>query len=225
MKKLACSLLLLGLAFSATAQIGAGKVLLGGGVSYSTSKSDRQLPSSKEVLTYRYSQITPVVGYFVADNIALGITGEYGRDKQSSYVEAQSVRRNESRNTRTFASIAPFVRYYHMLGEKIGIYGQLECGYTKGRSEYRATYVVDRPYSSNSTSEGVYSALTPALVYFPIEKLAVQLTMGSVRYSRTTGRSKDEMGTQVDSGRYSQLSTNFGLSYVNVGLALHLGGS
>ncbi|QJX46865.1 hypothetical protein HMJ29_07925 [Hymenobacter taeanensis] len=225
MKKLAFSLLPVGLAFNATAQISAGKLLLSGGVNYSTSKSDRQLPSSKEILSYHSYQVTPAVGFFVADNLAVGLTGEHGRDKQSSYEEVQATKRSEYSTTRTFTSIAPFVRYYYMLGEKIGLYGQLEAGYTKSNGEYLATSVANPPYSSTSTSKGGYGAFTPALVYFPIEKLAIQLTVGSVRYAKTKGRTTNEMGTETESGRYSLLSTNFGLSYVNVGLALHLGGS
>ncbi|WBO84203.1 hypothetical protein [Hymenobacter yonginensis] len=227
MKKLATSLLLLGAATAAHAQTSAGTVLLGGNVGYSSSKeeySPSSLGSSSSERTQREFRFSPSVGYFVADNLAVGLIADLQTNKtKQPYTEydqgVPSTYRFES--TGSYKSIGPFVRYYKMIGEKAGFYGQLAGGYRTGRSRSES----NAPFFEGSDGKyrGSYANLTPGFVFFPTPKIGLELTSGSIGYYNNKNTQEPTRQRIGQDNKSSGFGAYFGLQNLNIGASIYLG--
>jgi hypothetical protein len=100
MKKLFSFVLLTGFAGTVQAQtaIKAGTIQLGGAVGYSrTTEDSPTLTNNGYPITATYTnsqfQIAPSVGFFVADNLSVGITGSYQIIHNSTIQSPGSYRR------------------------------------------------------------------------------------------------------------------------------------
>ncbi|MDE3144699.1 MAG: outer membrane beta-barrel protein [Bacteroidota bacterium] len=167
MKKILLSLAIIFIALSTQAQTEKGTWLLGGSASFSSTKAT----NSSAV---RNSTVSPVAGYFINNNLALGaginlqsITGGY-----SSF------------------SVAPFVRYYFLpIGTNAKLFGNGSFGY--GSYKYGGS-------SSNSMTTWELSA-GPA--FFLSKNVAVEfaLAYGStdVPYYDTSKTISLKIGFQI----------------------------
>lgn len=239
-KKTVLSVLLLGTAMGAAqAQTEAGKLLLSGQVNYNqsegkstSSSTDPTFPVAiihQEIKQASFN-FAPHVGFFVADNLALGISASLGSGsgKQTDIRDEAGSLGTYYRNDRTKGiSAGPFVRYYKMLGEKMGFYGQLAGGYQRQTQNYSTRYSGNNgqgDYSSETESTGGYGALSPGFVFFPTQKLGIELTMGSLSYSKSESKLQNAQPYQGSSeGSSSSFGANFGLHYLAVGASFHLG--
>jgi hypothetical protein len=240
-KKTVLSTLLLSTAIgTAQAQTAAGKLLLSSQINYNRSKGEsnststdpnsplNSLHQESEQTSFNFS---PQIGFFVANNLALGITTSLnsGRLNDTSIREENGNLGASSRNDRTKGvAIGPFVRYYKMLGEKMGFYGQLSGGYQRQTQNYSSNYLGSNGqenYWSETKSTGGYGTLAPGFVFFPTPKIGLELTTGGLSYSRS--KSKLVQSSQPyqsnSEGSSSGLGANFGLRYLAIGASFHLG--
>ncbi|MDF7812658.1 hypothetical protein P1X16_14845 [Hymenobacter sp. YC55] len=185
-QKLAMSALLIGTTIGvAQAQTEAGKMLISATVNYSRSNNESNSTGSIDYpgyinATYRgYSfNFSPQAGLFVADNLALGFDFGVGtgnqKDKRTEYNSSSDTflyYNSEATNKRI--NVGTFVRYYKMLGEKAGFYGQLSGGYQRqtGKQNFEYTGNTNRNDSYNTKTRGGYAMLMPGFVYFPSQKV------------------------------------------------------
>ena len=139
------------IAHAQTTPLTKGRGLLSGSISYQSAKY--RGGDSQELFNF-----TPSVGYFVADNLALGLNGNlqiYGGTSsafgQNSY------------------SVGPFARYYRFVGgsDKFALYGQGSVG-----------------YSHYSVGDNLgYLAITPGLAFFPIPRFGLEASLRGLSYS------------------------------------------
>ncbi|WP_022825798.1 hypothetical protein [Hymenobacter norwichensis] len=237
-KKSVSSILLLGTAIgTAQAQTEAGKLLVSGQVNYYQSKgeSTSTTPSGSVANVQQDSKqssfnFAPQIGFFVADNLALGIRGSVGSGKNIETRNDNGSPNTYHRNDRTKgATIGPFVRYYKMLGERVAFYGQLAGGYQRqiqNNSSYYSGINNEEYYSSEAKSTGGFATLSPGFVFFPTPKLGLELTVGGLSYtaskSESTFQSNQSYQTNYE-GTSSSFGANFGLQYLAVGASFHLG--
>ncbi|GGF02352.1 hypothetical protein [Hymenobacter cavernae] len=238
-QKLVLSTLLLGAtAGMAQAQTEAGKVLLSGQVNYQSNDS-KESPLNNPAGVYpnmntknKYNQLnfTPQAGFFVANHLAIGLSATIASTKQNnSYVDytgaiTPSPYAYTNKNTNTSFSVGPFVRYYKMLGEKFGLYGQLNTGYQRGTQKYSSDY--PNYYPSTTTSNGGYISINPGFVYFPTNKLGLELTLGSLGYQRGKSEERSTRPDYISINRsYSSFTTNLSIQYLTVGASFYLGKS
>ena len=162
--------------------IPAGTVSLGGSVGYFRHTQSQQLSVGQtgESVSSRF-QIAPAVGYFVADNLAVGLSLGYTATK-NTYTNPYS---NDITDLAPSISLrsGAYVQYYKMLTDQFGLVGALGAGY-----QYNSTTNTFRTAGNMSSGEtkqeGCHANLTPGIVYFPIPKLGVSATVGSLSYSR-----------------------------------------
>jgi hypothetical protein len=192
MKILFATAVLLGLAQAVHAQtaIKAGTIQLGGNVGYSRTSQDRQVLLNggniiKETDINSQFSIAPSVGFFVADNLAVGINASY-----------QSTNQYDAR----FFQVGAFVQYYQMVSEQFGFTGTLGAGYQHAKYSF----------SSSDKQNGFYAGLTPGLVFFPIPKLAIGASIGGLNYSRLSSKNNGFSGS--DTYNSSTFGANFGLA-------------
>jgi len=207
MKKLFLLTLLSSLAGGAQAQtaIKAGTVQLGGNVGYWHTSSEAPgntsgyYPTKSTTINSQFV-VAPSVGYFVADNLAVGISGAY-KATHDEYRQSSSA--TSSLKTKQY-QVGAFVQYYKMVSEQFGFTGTLGGGY-----QY-----LGQPYnygSSTLVSKGLYANIIPSVVFFPIPKLAIGASIGGISYASYNYDSPAGFNSS-DSYESSTFGASFGLS-------------
>ena len=208
--------LALGAAEARAQSIAAGTVSLGGGIGYSsyTNKSSSQgfngTPFSAETKGSQFS-FSPSVGYFVADNLAIGLSLGYSssRNGYTTYTPSSNFVPKEL-DPRTRLQVGPYVQYYKMLTEQFGVLGTLGAGYQNLR--YQTYSGNNNPVIVDYKASGYYASLTPGIVFFPIPKLGLTASIGSLGYSRFNNEYPERTGTTAPQN-YESTSSDFGASF------------
>ncbi|TGE20669.1 hypothetical protein E5K00_22010 [Hymenobacter aquaticus] len=223
MKQFICvAALLCGSALTAHAQTTAGKLLLGGSLGFSSTKYTPDVQKSFEQRQFQFN-IAPKIGYFLADNWAVGLQTGFNHSKQTNTdpYGATPYTYDQKRNG---YQVGPFVRYYQMLGEKAGFFGQLTALYSRAKGESSSTTDNTATYDEKSRS---YSAtLTPGFVFFPTDKLGLELSLGNLGYFATKDEVRDTQtsGQRFNrSGKSSGFGADFTLGTLMLGASLYLG--
>ena len=230
MKHLFLSTALLLAAASAYAQTAPGTVLLNGGIGYSSDKMETPATQYTPAINSENKQFsfTPRVGVFVANNLAVGLQGGFEsselRQPQAYYPGSGWLQPTYTTLIRkiTAFQVGPFVRYYQMVGEKAGFYGQLAGGY--GKQKTKTSY--DNMSSAGDTYEakGGFADITPGFVFFPTDKFGLELTLGSLGYSSMKEKLTDPAVNTAPETKMTSLQARFGLSQLMLGASFHLGG-
>ena len=199
----------------AQSAISAGTIALGGSIGYSstnakTSGSAGSTTLTSEVKSSQFS-LSPAVGYFVADNLAIGLSVSYqsfsnggGRYRTSSPGTNQA-----ELDPATIIRVGPYAQYYKMLSDQFGILGTLSGGYQSMKdSQYDGgrTQVVQEFKGS-----GYYAGLTPGVIFFPVPKFGISASIGSLRYDRMSYDFPTNSGTKPDN--YENTASEFGLGF------------
>ena len=217
MKKFFLSALLAVSVIGVRAQsIAAGTVSLGGNIGYSrnTINSSNSYNSTTYTLETSISQFnfSPSLGYLVADNLAIGINAGYSANRKAytTYTPASATVRAQLDPT-TNLRLGVYGQYYKMLTEQFGVLGTLGVGYQS---------LHDYNYSNNnnpnaliqeSKASGYYAELTPGIVFFPITKLGLSASVGSLAFNRLNYDYPTNAGTTPPD--YKSYSTSFGASF------------
>ncbi|NVO32235.1 outer membrane beta-barrel protein [Hymenobacter lapidiphilus] len=207
---------------SAQAQISAGTKLLTGSIGYSQQKTETDgVFNHSTENKFRQFNFSSNAGYFVAENLALGVqVGAFSRKSES--LSTDNISGNSSINgfrERTLSG-GVFGRYYKFIGEKVALYGQLGGGYQNVYSSNRLA--VGPPSSTNNRrKQGFYGGLLPGIVFFPTNKLGLELTLRGLSYNSLTERV--ENGSQDIKITDQTLDFGFGLNDLNLGISLYLG--
>ena len=210
---LIAALCVLAVTSHAQTPIKAGTVQLGGAINYSQQTSDSPYAYSigggaYNTTTQHYTNkqlfLNPSAGYFVADNLAVGVS--FARIlTTNSYTYDISGYANPSEQRFKQTVLGAFVQYYRMFTDHFGVTGTLNGGYTHSVENY--TY--GNP--NTNTSNGFSAGLTPSVVFFPVPKFAVGASAGSLRYSHSTGK-QEGINTIPGTSTYSSFAAAFGLS-------------
>lgn len=219
MKKLFLLALLAATAGAGHAQsIKAGTVSLGGSVGYYQSTNTQNATFSSpgsggfsysNKYTNKQFSLSPAVGYFVADNLAIGAMLNYASRQQTSSSSTTGGVGGviPQLDPSTSVRLGLYAQYYKMLGEQFGLIGTLGGGYQASK-DYNLT-------GSNGIIEtkgsGYYAELTPGVVFFPIPKLGISASVGALGYSRFSYDYPVGQGTAPAS--YESTTSSFGASF------------
>jgi hypothetical protein len=198
MKKLFTAFAFVLIASGAFAQFNQGRYLVGGSLGFSavTHKSDNGTTTTTTGKSTSFS-LSPDVGYFVIDNLAVGAslslaTSSYKSDGSSDKSNSSSV------------TIAPFVRYYL----DPGIFFQGFVG--GGSATNKDTYSTGQTTITTTTKTGILTwGLGAGYAYFLNDYVAIEPL---VQYSSYARKNKDN----------DNRSINGGIS-LNVGFQIYLG--
>lgn len=175
---LAAMLLLSGNAF---AQLQSGTKFAGlqAGAGFSKSGTDGKTTSF---------QLAPIAGYFLSDNLMVGLSGEYSRSvyEQNQQPGYSSMLFTSNSNTTSY-SAGPVARCYLPVGGKVAFFAEALAGYTvkKTKSEYMTMehYNGHSYQSTEKTKEQyLYGSLGPGMVFFPVPKVGIELKMRMLSY-------------------------------------------
>ncbi len=191
MKKLVLSILVVSaLAFTTQAQTEKGKIMLGGNLAFESQKSDAD--NAKANTSF---EIVPSVGYFVADNIAVGTGVGYSYDKNIGTDRTSAI------------VVSPFGRYYANLSDSFKFYGQLSVPMEFGNS--KAVDATGNVGNKIGSTRQIGVALSPGFAFFPSKKLGIELGLNGLSY--TNYKVEDANENTVKGRGYDNVSfgTNF----------------
>ncbi len=228
-KRLVWLSLLLAFGASLEAQVEQGAFLLGGQINFSTEEKDDGIvfpgigtSLSGEDLNSSSFGISPRLGYFLSDQLVVGLSGnfQYGRAEGESNDVFSAATFPAELISRTYGG-GLFARYYQNFGEmkRFGYWLGLQGSYLRTRSERtldQVTFEVVTVIETDQLSFGI----TPGLYFFPCPALALEASVGGMSY--TTLEREGDGGT-VNERRFSTfLSGQLGL---RIGVSLFFGRS
>ena len=222
-------LILLALLASSTAavqaqSIAAGTISLGGSIGYNQNTAKSEFKSSNgDVFTFETTvsqfQFSPSAGYFLADNLALGLNLGYTAARTKQTFAGPRTTSPNPLDASTTLRVGPYVQYYKMLSEQFGVLGTLGAG-------YQSSFM---PFYGNSNSntvveskaKGFYASLTPGVIFFPVPKFGISASIGGLDYDRVGVERSDDANGRTQS--VSAFGAGFGLSQLLFGGTLFLG--
>lgn len=185
------------------AQTTAGHMMIGGNVGY-TSQEDENLLGRLESKSFN---INPQFGYFVADNLAVGLQVSYYNQK-SNYPDPFNAD-GKVEDKYNSISLLPFVRYYIFTpNEKFAFYAEAKAGigFTK----------IDNEGFDEVKGRSFTARLSPGFSYFFNEKWALDLTLNGISYwsndRNTDSDVEDDNSSQFTLG-VSSLNPALGFRY------------
>ncbi|MBP1163692.1 MULTISPECIES: outer membrane beta-barrel protein [Chryseobacterium] len=198
------------------AQIAKGTTYLSGSVGYS------QEESNNGNLKKENFNVLPTVGYFVNTNLAVGLGIGYQTEKNTATTTAtlgNTTVVNESIVKTPAFVVAPFVRKYWTLSDKLYFFGQLAVPMQFGKTETETNSVATSGNTvvTNSTStEAKYTKIgvtvKPGLDYFLNKNWSIEATIGEFGYSNY--KPKDGDATNNYNFGLNLSSVTFGVKYV-----------
>jgi len=167
--RIGCIVLLVVITTVLHAQTIKGTKVVGGGLQLQIEKA--QDYENSETKTTDFSFI-PSVGYFVIDNLAVGININYSTSK----TENTFLNNTNTTKSSSFA-IGPFARYYmHTSNEDFVFYGQVTALFGSGK---------ETDTNDNKTKTSSFDmALSPGLAYFFNEHWSVELGFRGIGYNK-----------------------------------------
>lgn len=169
------------------AQIAKGTAYLSGSVGYSQEENNND---NSKVENFN---VLPTVGYFVGTNLAVGLGVGYNNDK-ATFTTSGNIGdasfTNENEITQDAFVVAPFVRKYWTLGDKLYIFGQLQVPMQFGNVKTETSSVVTDGTTVVTNSESVENKYTsigvtvkPGLDYFLNKNWTIEATIGEFGYN------------------------------------------
>ncbi|MET3037831.1 outer membrane beta-barrel protein [Chryseobacterium sp. NRRL B-14859] len=202
------------------AQIAKGTTYLSGSVGYSQEETN-----NGNLKTENFN-VLPTVGYFVNTNLAIGLGVGYQTEKTTATTTTtlgNTTTVSENVVKQPAFVVAPFVRKYWTLSDKLYIFGQLAVPMQFGKTEAEVSSVSTTTTASgtttvtNSTStEAKYTQIgvtvKPGLDYFLNKNWSIEATIGEFGYSNY--KPKDGDATNNYNFGLNLSSVTFGVKYV-----------
>jgi opacity protein-like surface antigen len=196
------------------AQIAKGTTYISGQVGYSQKENNND---DSKVESFK---VLPTVGYFVGTNLAVGLGVGYKSDKTTETTN-NSLIVSEDKNTESAFVVAPFVRKYWTIADKLYIFGQLEVPMEFGqvKEEGTATTTIGGTTTTASTStKSNYTSIgvnvKPGLDYFLNKNWSIEATIGEFGYN--TSKFDTDGAKSVNNYKFglNLSSVTFGVKYV-----------
>ncbi|WP_156176029.1 outer membrane beta-barrel protein [Hymenobacter terrenus] len=159
------------------------------------------------------------MGYFFADNLAIGLQLSYAATKSSVKFTGPGTSSPNSLDAATQYRIGPYLQYYKMLSEQFGILGTLGAGY---QNTFTPSYASNLNNNIIETKgNGFYAGITPGVIFFPVPKFGISASIGSLGYDQLNQeRNNDPDGTER---KVSNFGARFGLSELLFGGTYYFG--
>lgn len=205
---------ILALAFAchhANAQTEKGKQTLGLSASYNYNENSDVNFSQRSAQRTRYDgfSIGPTYGYFIANNWELAINPFYNSVKQSYSDNTQQ----NNYKQRAYGAAVSINRYF-LYQNKFGFKTSGSVGYAHNTNNSHYLYFGNNFSDTNTTGSGnSYEAnLLLSLVYFPMPKLGVTLSIAGIDYVHNKTTLSDGTVSKTDVVQTSFTDNNLGLS-------------
>lgn len=223
MKKVILAAALLAATLSSFAQIPAGTISFGGQLGLSTSSSkDKATVGSTTTETDGPSRTSfsflPQAQFFLMENLSAGVQIGYSLSSDKSTSNSGTVIVETTVRNGGFV-FAPFGRYYYMLDDKFGFFGEAGVPlFIGGKTIESKTGTLSNTNESDIFSVGF--RVSPGFVFFPTKSVGIEAKLGNllgVGYTTDTDESNGNKfstrTTSFDFININTLSFSLGLMY------------
>ncbi|RYY87908.1 MAG: hypothetical protein EOO15_10555 [Chitinophagaceae bacterium] len=184
---------------AANAQLNKGRIFLGGSISTSSTENTAITTPNNVVSKQSATVISPTLGFFVKDNVVVGIDFGYSKGK----TESAGVTQQEQR------TIAPgiFARRYYALGKSFFFYGHGGLNYSNQKSEtFNGTTTL-----TETNSNGFGITLYPGVAYAIRKNFLLEISLRNLLTANyTSGEVKNSTGTVTSKTNNFNLGINGG---------------
>ncbi|AMP99953.1 hypothetical protein AY601_3080 [Pedobacter cryoconitis] len=204
MKKLVTLAMLSAFALAVNAQTEKGKTIAGGSIGYSNSKSSNNAMESKQ----NSLTLLPSIGYFVKDNLALGLGIGYSRLTEEGSEKTQYLL--NQKNTTDYFMVSPFIRRYINISDQFKFFGQFSVPMKWGNLESvtgTASPAVSVAPPSNSKTTAIGVSIEPGFAYFPTKRIGIQLSLDGLSYA--WNKTENKNSHEVSKNNAFNLGTDF----------------
>jgi hypothetical protein len=227
MRKITITILALMLCNTIISQTEAGTIMLNGSLGYSSFGREVKDENSNGTINQydnSYMNIALRGGYFVVDNLAVGLVvqDDYSTGSEST-TYTNTINKYNATNSSNLFSVGLFGRYYQKLGEsKFSMFYQLSALYGMGgkKGEQRSTNGSVTTVTADHTDRTQVSVnLTPGIAFFASDRVAFEASVGNLGFSSSTETffeesKKDKTETNTNFGlNLSLASLNFGVTF------------
>ena len=184
-------------------------VSIGGEIGYSYSSDLEDIAYGPlENITSRYL-INPSIGYFLTNNIELGIG--LGFSHTTNETKGENA---DSENKQNIFSISPFGRYYNYFNEDLGLFLELNLLYGFGNSEnvYRSVTKTNNDVTNYSVK------LNPGLFYYISNTILISASINVLDYQKTKYKLQGSSTSIPETREVFHLGVDF--KTVNLGIRI-----
>lgn len=154
---------------------------------------DGQTQSENDITTFSF---TPSVGYFIVDNLAIGLS--------CNIVSNKSEMKDVGSSSSTSLMLAPTAMYYFPIDGKLRPYAQLGVGYMTMKEEMNISLIGGD--SDEQTLNGLAVNFGGGVSYFVSKSFSIDL---SLSYSKSTLTDADDDKGKIKQGTFG---SNIGIS-------------
>ncbi|MFM7728908.1 MAG: outer membrane beta-barrel protein, partial [Flavobacteriales bacterium] len=184
---------------------------IAGNAGYSSSTTDVSGDTDPKVSGGSFG---PQYGYWVNDNIAVGIGLSYSSSTAENGTEGGAL--DYKTKEMTGFSVSPFVRYYKKM-DKFALYGELNIGIGSGKTSWSDVTAGSSPVEVPDAETKSFSLnVGPGVQYWFSDNWSMNTTIGLLSYGTDTQVGQDGADDVVTSDLNFGLdmtSLNFGLNY------------
>ena len=188
---------------------------IGGSYTSSAFESDFGGGSSTSNTVSRSFNLNMAAGYFIIDNLAVGIT--------SGYTYNGTITENDNSTDKLFShsySIGGFARYYIPITNKLAFSTQLGTFY-RSRSSMLENITGSTSTTTNEGTATIFQvAISPGFTYFISNRIGLNANLGNLAYSHEKLIDKQILGTQSRTVNRDEFM--FGLNSFSFGLSVFL---
>lgn len=191
----------------AQAQTDQGNIMVGGLINFSSQSGETTVDgTSTDNPTTTNFGINPLGGYFVTDNLAVGVDIGFMSESTNDNGDPETITRSNMIQGGVFG------RYYLRPADMVGIYGQLGVGFGSGSSETE----VDGTTTDGPDRTLIAAGISPGITIFPSESVGIDFRVGNIGYNSLT--EKQEQGGVETENTTNTLEFNVDLTTVGVGV-------
>jgi len=187
----------------------------------SDSDSNTDNEYDTDLFTFR---IAPEFGYFVTDNLAIGVNADYyisNRSHNHMSVIQPGYRWSEKYGEMGYGA-GGFVRYYKKITDNFffTLNGRISCIHSIQKREYTSSDPLSNYSNSYKNGANVMGvSVAPGLVYFVTPKLGIQSSFGAVYYNYTGSKTTSSTITNYQGkGKRNDYGINLNPSTFFMGL-------
>lgn len=187
-----------------------GQKILGGQIAINTSTIEND---SQKTVNNVYT-ISPYVGYFPNNNLAIGLQLIYTSSLNDSRNLNNGTEVDLSKTKQNMMGLSPFIRYYVPVGPKMKFYGQVNAynGFGTAVTDYSSQ---TSGYTSDLDVSQFGVSVTPGFTFFVTSKLGIDASFNLMNYNKYRFKSGDLEIQNNDSFSFKvgDLVPNFGATF------------
>jgi len=216
---------LLGASLSVSqAQTSQGTLTFGGGLGFTSSSSKGSIKAGGTTTDFTGPSgsefsIMPGVGYFVSDNLAVGLDLYFGSasDKEVDGDDYEKV-------SASMLGVTPYLRYYIMPTETFGFTATFGIGFASGSTKFENKTGGTTVTADGAKVSDLEIGIRPGIVFFPTENIGLEASFGFVGFASSTSTLKIDDNTETKvSGSTIGLNANSISPTFSLGFRYYLG--